>query len=82
MSVGPARARPCQGMLRKSNRIIHWFTAETETAFNVNIHVVNTDPGNPKPPGRVYVDPMGEKVVGGLIKAAKVSHGEVNRKYG
>ena len=45
---------------------VHWFTAETEHAFIFNIHVNDTDPGNPKNPGRVYVDPLGEKVAGGL----------------
>jgi hypothetical protein len=43
---------------------------------------METNPENPKPPGRVYVDPLGEKLSGGLIKAPKVSYGEVNRKYG
>lgn len=61
---------------------VHWFTAESETAFIFNIHVNETDPGNPKPPGRVYVDPVGEKLAGGLIKAPRISYGEVNRKYG
>jgi hypothetical protein len=61
---------------------VHWFTAESETAFIFNVHVLETDPGNPKKPGRVYVDPMGEKLAGGLIKAPRISYGEVNRKYG
>lgn len=61
---------------------VHWFTAESETAFIFNIHVNETDPGNPKAPGRVYVDPVGEKLAGGLIKAPKISYGQVNRMYG
>ncbi len=61
---------------------VHWFTAESETAFIFNVHVTETDPGNPKPPGRVYVDPAGEKLAGGLIKAPKVTYGQVNRMYG
>lgn len=61
---------------------VHWFTAESETAFIFNIHVNETDPGNTRPPGRVYVDPVGEKLAGGLIKAPKVSYGQVNRMYG
>jgi hypothetical protein len=64
------------------NDNVHWFTAESETAFIFNVHVTETDPGNPKKPGRVYVDPMGEKLSGGLIKAPKITYGEVNRKYG
>lgn len=61
---------------------VHWFTAESETAFVFNIHVNGTDPGNPKNPGRVYVDPMGEKLSGGLIRAPKVTYGKVNSLYG
>lgn len=61
---------------------VHWFTAESDHAFIFNIHVNNTDPGNANVPGRVYVDPMGEKVAGGLIKAPKVSHDRVNQLYG
>jgi len=61
---------------------VHWFTAESETGFIFNVHVVETDPGAGRRPGRVYVDPMGEKLAGGLIKAPKVSYGKVNQLYG
>jgi len=61
---------------------VHWFTAEDETGFIFNVHVNNTDPENTKSPGRVYVDPMGEKIAGGLIKAPKVTYGKVNQLYG
>jgi hypothetical protein len=61
---------------------IHWFTAESQTGFIFNVHVVETNPENPKKPGRVYVDPMGEKLAGGLIKAPKISYGKVNQLYG
>jgi hypothetical protein len=61
---------------------VHWFTAESETAFIFNVHVLETNPENPKPPGRVYVDPVGEKLAGGLVKAPKISYGQVNRMYG
>ena len=61
---------------------VHWFTAESETAFIFNVHVTETDTSNPKKPGRVYVDPMGEKLAGGLVKAPKISYGQVNRMYG
>lgn len=61
---------------------VHWFTAETDRAFVFNIHVNNTDVGNPKNPGRVYVDPEGEKLSDGLIKASKITYGESNRRFG
>ena len=61
---------------------VHWFTAETDHAFIFNIHVNQTDPGNPKNPGRVYIDPLGEKVAGGLIKAPRITYGKANQLYG
>ena len=61
---------------------VHWFTAESDSAFLFNIHVNDTDPGNPKRPGRVYVDPLGEKLAGGLVKAPKISYGKANQMYG
>jgi hypothetical protein len=61
---------------------IHWFTAESETGFIFNVHVIETNPENAKRPGRVYIDPMGEKLAGGLIKAPKISYGKVNQLYG
>jgi hypothetical protein len=61
---------------------VHWFRAESEHAFVFNIHVNNTDPENPKKPGRVYVDPLGEKVSGGLTKAPKITYGKANQMYG
>jgi hypothetical protein len=61
---------------------VHWFTAESDHAFIFNIHVTHTDAGNPKNPGRVYIDPMGEKVASGLIKAPKITYGKANKLYG
>ncbi len=61
---------------------VHWFTAASDVGFIFNIHVNDTDPGNDKLPGRVYVDPMGEKVAGGLIKAPKITYGKANQLYG
>jgi hypothetical protein len=61
---------------------VHWFVAESETGFIFNIHVMDTDPKNPRRPGRVYIDPLGERLAGGLIKAPKISYGRVNQLYG
>ena len=46
-----------------------------------NIHV-NGLPGNPKSPGRVYIDPNGEKIEGGKIRARLIDHDESNKLYG
>lgn len=61
---------------------VHWFTAESDDAFLFNVHVIGINPGNANVAGRVYVDPMGEKVAGGLIKAPKITHTEATRLYG
>lgn len=61
---------------------IHWFTAESDHAFLFNIHVDGYNTENPKAPSRVYVDPIGEKVAGGLIKAPKITYVQANKQYG
>jgi hypothetical protein len=61
---------------------VHWFTAESEVGFIFNVHVIGYNPDNPKSGGRVYVDPLGEKLSGGLNKAPKISYGKANQMYG
>jgi hypothetical protein len=61
---------------------VHWFMADSETGFIFNIHVMNYNPENKRPTGRVYVDPDGEKVSGGLIRAKKISSKACHEKYG
>jgi hypothetical protein len=61
---------------------VHWFTATTPEAFIFNVHLVGYDPNWPKNPGRVYVDPQGEKTGDGLIVAKKMTSRECHKKYG
>ncbi len=61
---------------------VHWFQADSETGFIFNIHVLNYNPENKRPTGRVYVDPDGERVSGGLIKAKKMTSKACHEKYG
>jgi hypothetical protein len=61
---------------------VHWFKAESDGSFIFNIHIIGYNEENPKSPGRVYVDPDGKKVAGGLIVAKKISWTECERKYG
>jgi hypothetical protein len=61
---------------------VHWFKAESDSAFIFNIHVLGYNPENPNPSGRVYVDPEGEKVAGGLILAKKMTSAACHKKYG
>jgi hypothetical protein len=61
---------------------VHWFKAESETAFLFNVHVFGTLPKSKKTPRRIYVDPDGEKTAGGLIVAKKVTSKQCHEKYG
>ncbi len=61
---------------------VHWFKASSETGFIFNIHVIGYNPDNPRPGGRVYIDPEGEKTAGGLIVAKKITSAAAHRKFG
>jgi len=61
---------------------IHWFQAITEPAYIFNIHVLNIRPGSKLPTGRVYLDPQGEKLQGGLIKANRIGYKDAHKLYG
>lgn len=61
---------------------VHWFTALTEPAFIFNLHLLDVHPGTTLPTGRVYIDPAGEKLSGGLIRAKLIGYKEANELYG
>lgn len=61
---------------------IHWFRCTSETGYIFNAHVIGYDPKITEPSGRLYVDPEGEKLAGGLVKAPKMSSGDCHKKYG
>jgi hypothetical protein len=62
---------------------IHWFKALDEPAFIFNIHVYHTPEGSKKETtGRVYLDPNGEAVSGGMIRAPKITYKESVERYG
>jgi hypothetical protein len=61
---------------------VHWFTADSETGFIFNIHVMGYNPDNQNAAARVYVDPQGEKTGDGLIVAKKMTSDECHKKYG
>jgi hypothetical protein len=58
---------------------VHWFQAVTETAYIFNIHVMSVKPGKT---GRVYVDPQGEKLSDGRIRAKRLKTEEAYRMFG
>jgi hypothetical protein len=61
---------------------VHWFKAASDTGVIFNVHVMGYNPENPNRPARVYVDPEGEQISGGLIVAKKMTSAECHRKYG
>ncbi len=58
---------------------VHWFKAKSDGAFIFNIHVMSVKPGRT---GRVYIDPNGEPISGGRIRAKKIDHKQANELYG
>jgi len=61
---------------------IHWFKATSESAFIFNIHVLGCRPGSSLPTGRVYVDPNGDSLGGGLVRAKRLNYGEAHKLFG
>lgn len=61
---------------------VHWFNALSDTAFVFNLHVLDVTPGSKKPTERVYIDPAGEKLEGGLIRAPLLKAEDAYRIYG
>jgi len=61
---------------------VHWFKCVSETGFIFNVHVTDYDKTLTGGSGRLYLDPEGEKVSGGLIKAKKMTSSECHKKYG
>lgn len=60
---------------------IHWFQCQSDAGYVFNIHVNDYTPDLGSS-GRLYLDPDGEKVSGGLIKAPKLTSAECHKKYG
>lgn len=61
---------------------VHWFEATTDSAFIFNIHLMGVTPGSKKLSSRIYVDPNGEKLEGGKIRARLLEHDEADKLYG
>ena len=61
---------------------IHWFEALADNSFIFNIHIFGLKrPGPRLPTSRVYVDPEGEKLKGGLIRAPRSNFKALTQKY-
>ena len=60
---------------------VHWFKAAMDGSYIFNIHVLNVDP-EVKRRGRVYIDPRGEKLSDGRLRARKIGAAEAYKLYG
>lgn len=61
---------------------VHWFQATTGPAYIFNIHVLNCRAGSNLPTGRVYLNPNGEKLGGGLIRAPRIGYKQAHELFG
>ena len=61
---------------------VHWFQATSDVGYIFNVHVIGYDPQIKDASGRLYLDPDGEKLSGGRIKAAKMTSEQCHKKYG
>jgi hypothetical protein len=60
---------------------VHWFSAASEVGYIFNVHVTDYDQKLGSS-GRLYLDPEGEKLSGGLVRAPKMTSAECHKKYG
>jgi len=61
---------------------VHWFKAESDTAFIFNLHATGLQHDTSLRTGRVYVDPNGDQLAGGLIRAPRINHDKATKLYG
>lgn len=61
---------------------VHWFKATSDRAYIFNLHVLDIDPDGAAASGRVYLDPMGEKLSGNRVRARRIGYAEAHKLYG
>jgi hypothetical protein len=61
---------------------IHWFKAASDVGYIFNVHVIGYDSRIEGTSGRLYLDPDGETLSGGRIKATKMTSEACHKKYG
>jgi hypothetical protein len=61
---------------------VHWFQAISDGAFIFNLHVLDVNPTSKLHTGRVYIDPHGEQMAGGLTRAKVIGYKEADQLYG
>jgi hypothetical protein len=60
---------------------VHWFQCDSDAGYVFNVHVTDYTEGLGSS-GRLYLDPDGEKLSDGRIKAPKMTSSECHKKYG
>ena len=61
---------------------VHWFQALSERAFIFNFHVLGIRRASESLTGRVYVDPEGEQLANGLIRAPILNGDDAKKRFG
>jgi len=61
---------------------VHWFQANSDEAYILNLHVLDVDPKRGLPTGRVYCDPQGESLSDGRIRAPRLGYKQAHELYG
>ncbi len=61
---------------------VHWFQSLEGPAFIFNIHVMGINSDTEEPTGRIYLDPNGEKLKDGLIRARRIDSDDAHALYG
>ena len=64
------------------NDNIHWFKLNSDIGHVFNVRILTARPKDGPATGRVYVDPDGEQLSGGRIRAPRLGSDEAHRKYG
>jgi len=60
---------------------IHWFTGESDEAYLFNVSLNAATKLSRGRPGRVYLDPAGEPLADGLVRAPRATLGTLRARY-
>ena len=80
MGLPPLQGLPRLGLI--VSKLVHRFAAESDDASIFDAHVIGLNAGNDKVSGRASIDPSGEKVAGGLVRAPRITHAEASQQLG
>jgi hypothetical protein len=61
---------------------VHWFRADEGPGYLFNVHVRDVVPDSELSTGRVYLDPNGEDIGNGMIRAPRISYADAHALYG